>query len=75
MVSRDYSGDGLLRIYDNTDNYPNMNLGEHPIKVSYVRGKFYYMGKYRISVYTNGLVETARDRQIEVQRRVDTDST
>lgn len=73
MVSRDYTGGNILRIYDNV-NWPNNNIvWERAIKVAYNRGKFNYMGKYRISVYSNGLVETARERNITVDRWIDTE--
>lgn len=73
VVSRDYTGGNILWIYDNVNGPNNNIIWERAIKVSYVRGIFYYMGKYRINVYTNGLVDTAREREITVDRRYDTD--
>lgn len=73
MVSRDYSGDNILRIYDNA-NGPNLNvLAERPIKVRYVRSNFTYMNYYRIGVYTNGLITKAFNEWIVVDRWYDTD--
>lgn len=73
MISRDYTGGSILWIYDNV-NGPNNNIvWERSIRVAYVGGKFHYMGKYRINVYTNGLVEAARERGITVEKRYDTD--
>ena len=73
IVSRDYTGGGILWIYDNV-NGPNNNIvGERAIKVAYIKGMFHYLGKYRIYVYTNGLVSTAQERGIEVERWIDTD--
>lgn len=73
MVSRDYTWGNTLWIYDNVNWKNNNIIDERPIKVAYSHGKFYYLWMYRISVYTNGLVETARDRNIQVERWVDTD--
>lgn len=71
MVSRDYTGGSSLWIYDNV-NGPNHNiLWERELHISYnARGWFNYVGAYRITVYTNGLVETARARWITVDSRV-----
>lgn len=73
IISRDYTGGSTLWIYDNV-NGPNRNImDERAIKVAVIRGKFHYLGKYRISVYTNGLVQTALDRDISVEQWVDLD--
>ena len=74
MISRDYNDDWVLWVYDNA-NGPNHNMvAERPLKVTYSNGRFYYIGMYRIAVYTNWLVETADQRWIKVTPRVDTDT-
>ena len=71
MISRDYSWDWILRVYDNVSwDYHNI-VWERPLKVVYSNGKFYYMGKYRISVSTNWLYEIAQKKNIEVSPRED----
>lgn len=71
IVSRDYQGDGILWVYDNV-NWPNNNvIWERALKISYVWGKFYYLGKYKISVATNGLAKVARERWITVEPWID----
>lgn len=73
MISRDYTGGNILRIYDNV-NGPNNNIvWERAIRVVYANNSFHYMGKYRIYVYTNGLVSLAQERWITVDRWYDTD--
>lgn len=73
IISRDYTGGNILWVYDNANGPSNNIIAERPIKVAYVNGKFYYLGSYRISVYTNWLVEEAQRKWITVERWVDTD--
>ena len=53
MISRDYTGGNTLRVYDNVNGPNNNTLGERPLRVAVVRDQFYYLGKYRITVYSN----------------------
>jgi hypothetical protein len=48
-------------------------VGERKLKIAYARGMFYYLGKYRITIYSNGFVETAREREIIVDSWIDID--
>lgn len=75
MISRDYTGGNILWIYDNVNGPNNNRLWERAIRVSYNSrmNTFHYMGKYRIAVYTNWLVNAAQKRWITVERRYDTD--
>lgn len=75
MISRDYTGGSILWIYDNVNGPNNNRLWERAIRVSYNSrmNTFHYMGKYRIAVYTNWLVNAAQKRWITVERRYDTD--
>ena len=75
MISRDFTGGNTLWVYDNVNGPNNNKLWERALKVYYDSrtNTLYYMGKYRISVFTNGLVETAQKRWITVERRYDTD--
>lgn len=73
MISRDYTGGNTLRVYDNVNGPNNNKLGERALHVAVVGDKFYYLGKYRISVYTNWFVEEAKKRWVTVESRYDTD--
>lgn len=75
MVSRDYSWGNTLRVYDNVNWTNNNVLGERAIKVAYIGGKFHYMGRYKITVYTNGFVELAQSKGLIIEPRIDTDET
>jgi len=71
IVSRDYQDDWILRVFDNA-NGPNLNqLRERPLNVRYSQGKFIYLGKRVIEVYTNGYVDQAKKNNIHIDRRIE----
>lgn len=74
MISRDYTGGNTLWVYDNVNGPSNNKLGERPLSIALVGSKFHYMGKYRITVYTNGYVEKTQKEWITIERRYDTES-
>ena len=73
MVSRDYDWGNTLRVYDNANWTNNNVLAERALKVASVHGKFHYMGKYKITVYTNGFVELAQSKWLVIERWINTD--
>lgn len=73
MISRDYTGGSTLWVYDNVNGPSNNKLGERPLRIALVGSKFHYLGKYRITVYTNGFVEKTQREWLTVERRYDTD--
>ena len=71
VVSRDYTGGNILRVYDNY-NWPNKNeLGERALRVTCKKGLCYYAGKFRIYIATNGFFDLAMEKWIEVKPFVD----
>jgi uncharacterized protein YbdZ (MbtH family) len=73
VVSRDYDGNSLW-IYDNVVPGGTDMFHEREIKVSCTKDICYYAGKYIINVATNGAIQLAVDRGIEVVPREDTES-